>query len=212
VYKRMIGLVLLLAMTAVACGSGTSELGLATLDDVEDTTSDLASLDGSDGSVTEDEPAAEVDAGEAMLALAECLREQGFDVQDPEIGEDGFPRMRSMFQPLVEAGEIDRAAVGEAMGECSEFVDVITTQFERADRSDIEDQIYEYAACMRDNGYEMADPDFDSEPGQGQGGGPFGGLDREDPDFLAANEVCQDLFVGGPGGPGGGPRGGPGGG
>ena len=25
----------------------------------------------------------------------------------------------------------------------------------------IEDQLFAYAECMRDNGYEMADPDFD---------------------------------------------------
>ena len=67
---------------------------------------------------------------------------------------------------------------------------------------------------MRDNGYEeMPDPDLSSfgTPGQG-GGGPFGQLDRDDPDFIAASEECQDILAGfqrGPGGGGGG-RGGQG--
>lgn len=213
-YKRIASLVLLLALTAAACGSGSSADALATLDEPETSGAELATLDGSDGSATDDAPAAELDTDEAMLALADCLRDQGFEVQDPEIDEDGFPRIRTMFQPLMESGEIGREEMRTAMDACSVYSDAIRTQFGETDRSDIEDQIYEYASCMRDNGFEMADPDFSTEPGegqgQGQGGGPFGGLDRDDPEFQAAHEVCQDLFVGG--GPGGGPGGGAGGG
>jgi hypothetical protein len=199
--NRIGGLVLLLAMTAAACGSGLSETGLATLDDPA-----AAGEGGIAESPTGDAPVAEMTNEEAMFALAECIRDQGFDVKDPVIDEDGFPRLRSMFQPLMEAGEVDRAAIGAAMEACSEFADAITTQFSDLDSTDREDQMFAYAECMRDNGYEMPDPDFSGEPGQGQGGGPFSGLDREDPDFQAAQEVCRDLFVGG--GPGGGPGGG----
>lgn len=198
---RVGGVVLLLAMTAAACGSGLSDSGLATLDDA------LASdTEGTAGSETGDAAVAGMSDEEAMFALAECIRAQGFDVQDPVIDEDGFPRLRSMFQPLMEAGEVDRAAIGVAMEACSEFADAITTQFRDLDSTDREDQMFAYAECMRDNGYEMPDPDFSGEPGQGQGGGPFSGIDREDPDFQAAQEVCRDLFAGG--GPGGGSGGG----
>ncbi|MCJ7724942.1 MAG: hypothetical protein MUP76_00935 [Acidimicrobiia bacterium] len=200
--KRIGGLVLLLAMTAAACGSGLSDTGLATLDDP--TALDAATADGS-VAATGDAAVAEIDAEEAMFALAECLRDQGFDVRDPEMDEDGFPRLRSMFQPLMESGDVDRETIGAAMEACSEFADAITTQFSDIDSTDREDQMFAYAECMRDNGYEMADPDFSDAHVPGQGGGPFSGLDRDDPDFQAAQEVCQDLFVGGPGGgPGGG--------
>jgi len=206
--KRLAGLALVLAVTASACGSGTSDAGLATLDEPGASDAGIASLAGPDAIGTADEPAVELGSEEAMFALAGCLREQGFDVQDPEVDDDGLPRLRSMFGSLFEEGEVDRRAIGVALAACSEFLDAITTQFERPDRSEIEDQLYEYAACMRDNGFEMADPDFSGEPGQGQAGGPFAGVDRGDPEFLAAHAVCEDLFVGGPGGgPGGGRRG-----
>ena len=197
---RIGGLVLLLAMTAAACGSGLSDSGLATLDQP------AAESEGTAGSGTGEDETGGMSNEEAMFALAECIRDQGFDVQDPEIDEDGFPRLRSMFRPLMETGEVDREAIGAAMEACSEFADAITTQFRDLDSTDREDQMYAYAECMRDNGYEMPDPDFSGEPGQGQGGGPFAGIDRDDPDFQAAQEVCRDLFEGG--GPGGGPGGG----
>ena len=77
----------------------------------------------------------------------------------------------------------------------------------------VEDQLFAYAECMRENGYDMPDPIYVERthtPGQGGGGdgGPFGKLDRTDPDFIEANEVCQaqfeDLWTGPGGGPGGG--------
>ena len=210
VKRTLLSLTLAVAMLAAACGSGDTALGLASLDDAS-ASADAAVLDGDDA------PVADVSAEEAMLALAECLREQGLEVQDPELDDDGFPRMREMFGPLLESGEIDREGMRAAMESCSEYAEAIRTQFGAVDRSEIEDSLYEYAACMRANGYDMPDPDFSTEPGQGQGqggGGPFGELDPDDPAFQAANEVCQDLFGGirpGGGGPGGGPgRGGPG--
>lgn len=182
------------AVMAAACGSGSESDGVASLDDTAAPAADAAP----------EQP--EMTGEEAMFALAECLREQGFEVADPEIADDGRPRMRSLFRDLMEAGRIDREQVDAAMEACREYADLITTEFAPEDRSVIEDQMYEYAACMRENGYDMPDPTFDREPGQGQGGGPFGSLDRDDPAFQAAQEACRDLFVGG--GPGGGPGGG----
>ena len=58
---------------------------------------------------------------------------------------------------------------------------------------------------MRENGYEMDDPDLSSFTlgGEGQGGegdgqiaGPFGEIDPDDPAFQAAFEACQDVLAG----------------
>ena len=51
-YKRLSSLVLLLAMTAAACGTDTSDVGMATLDEPDGSDAAVASLDGSDGSAT----------------------------------------------------------------------------------------------------------------------------------------------------------------
>ena len=71
------------------------------------------------------------------------------------------------------------------------------------DATAFQDTLLEFAACMRDNGYDMPDPDFSNSgggPGTG-GGGPFGEVDRSDPDFIAAEEACGDIMAGfrGPG-------------
>ena len=58
---------------------------------------------------------------------------------------------------------------------------------------------------MRDNGFDMPDPDFSrfALPGEdGPGAGPFGDLDPEDPAFEQAFQSCEDSLPGftGPGG------------
>ncbi|MCB2223832.1 MAG: hypothetical protein KQH83_06610 [Actinobacteria bacterium] len=209
--RRLIALALLTALVSAACGGDGGGTGIASLDDG----ASVAALEDDGGT------AAGMDSEEAMLALAECLREQGLDVEDPGMAEDGMFRPGQMFRPADESA-FDRAEFRDAMEACSEYRDAIVTQFDGVDRADMEDQIYEYAACMRENGYEMPDPDFgiDRERGQGEGdgegfgGGPFASIDPTDPAFVAANEVCQDLFGGGilpgaGGGPGGGPGGAP---
>jgi len=195
--KRLSSLVLLLAMTAAACGTGTSDAGLATIDEPDGSDAAIASLDGSDGSATAD-AAVEMEAEEAMFALAECLRDQGLDVEDPEVGDDGNMRLGSLFRPLMQSGEIDRETIGVAMAACEDISQLITTEFHQDDRTEMDDQLYAYAACMRDNGYDMPDPDFgDSEAGMGQGkGNVFGDIDRQDPEFQEANASCSDIFIG----------------
>ena len=139
-----------------------------------------------------------MDSEEAMFALAECLRDQGLDVEDPEVGDDGNMRLGSLFRPLMQSGEIDRETIGIAMAACDEISELITTEFHDVDSTERDDQLYAYAACMRENGYEMPDPDFgDSVAGMGQGkGNVFGDIDRQEPEFQAANASCADIFGG----------------
>ena len=81
------------------------------------------------------------------------------------------------------------------------------------DQTEREDALLEYAVCMRDNGYDMPDPNFDFTPGQGGGGGgtftgPFGEIDPDDPAFVTAQQACEELLAGIGRGPGGRPGGG----
>jgi hypothetical protein len=202
----------LLALLLGACGSGSSGEGLATLEG------------GGDPDTSSGEPApsegagSEVDVEEAMLAFTECLREEGLDVSDPEFDDRGNFRLRSLFTMGEEVDRADRETLRTGFEACAHLIEGVAQRFMDIDRTEIEDRLVEYAACMRENGYDMPDPDlgFVGGPGQGPGGGgegagggPFGDIDPDDPDFRRANEVCLAVF-GGTIGPGGfGPRPGP---
>lgn len=197
--KRFIGPVLALMLVLAACGSGT------------DTTDGVASLEDTTATTTVT-TVAEVSQEEAVIVLVECLRDQGIDISDAEVGADGNVDLRSLFRQ-AEEGQFDREEMQAALDLCEDELAAVTVGFTRDfDLTEIQDQLVVWAQCMRDNGYQMDDPDLSSfgQPGGGNGGGsggPFGDIDPEDPDFISANEACEDVRPGfGPGGGTGGPR------
>ena len=205
--KRLLPMLAVIALVATACGGGDSDSGVASLEVSGD---EVAAI--SDG-----EAASEVDQEEAVLAFAACMRENGVDMEDPTVDADGNIRLN--FRGNAGPGEegFDRESVRAAQEACAEYREALTFGFENRDNAEFQDQILEFASCMRENGYDMADPDFsafgpgaEGEEGEGPRG-PFGAIDPEDPAFQAGLESCQDILSGfGPDGAG--PRfGGPGG-
>lgn len=181
--------VLAFGLVAGACSGSGGDAGVASLESASQAVQESA-VDQNDSSI--EEPMSDE---EAVLAFAACLRDEGIDVEDPTVDADGNllpPRPRD-----IEAD--DRDAMRIAFETCSDYLDNVAFGLDDEDRAEREDQLFEYAACMRDNGYDMPDPDFSSPrtPGQG-GGGPFGPLDREDPAFQTAQDACSGLFAGGP--------------
>jgi hypothetical protein len=190
--------VVALALVAAACGSSDDGTGIASADQLVAATGetgggagDVASLDGATTTVSDQ---GEVDAEEALLAFTECMRDQGVDMSDPEVDADG--NLRLNFRELV-SGDIDRETMLAARDACSGLLEGVAQRFDQEDRTAIEDQLLSFAACMRDEGIDMPDPQFGAGPGAGggdPGGGPFGQLDPDDPEFQAALEVCQAEF------------------
>jgi hypothetical protein len=198
--RRTILIVVALAVVTAAC-SGDNGTQVASLADAE-TLSTIAS-EGTDDT-------ADVSEEEAILAFSACMRANGIsDFEDPEFDANGG--IVFGFRGRVGDGEVDQEAMRQAMDACREHLDGLAFGPGTGDRSEIEDTMYEFAACMRDNGYDMPDPEFGTPgEGDGQGGGPFADIDPEDPSYQAAFEICQDVFGGsirlpGAGGPGGGP-------
>ena len=139
------------------------------------------------------------------------MRENGIeDFEDPTINADGTPEfnLRSL------GGEHDRDEMQAAFEACQDHLEGFAFGPGSVDLTEIEDTLVEFSACMRDNGYDMPDPDlsnFGNGGGGegGEGGGIFGGeLDRDDPDFISALGECQHLFENLSFGRGGGPAGG----
>jgi len=200
--KRRLGvLIFVIGMVATACGGDGGGGGVASLEAAD-------TVEGDSGDVAGEPVVAEVDQEEAMLNFAACMRDNGVDIDDPTVDADGNVRFGG-FRGVTQDPESDRAALQAAMEVCQENLEGIALGRGGGDfdLTELQDTLVEYAACMRDNGYDMADPDLSNfgpgggEPGQGGGGGPFGEIDFDDPDFISAQEVCQDILAGfrGPG-------------
>lgn len=181
-----------------ACSSDSAEDGVASLE----TTQAVADTAQSSSESTTEASESEVDAEEAMLEFAACMRENGIEMNDPSVDADGNVRFGSL-RSLVE-GEVDQDDLETARDSCIDLLEGVGLTFgDRKNRAVEQDAFLAFAICMRDNGYDMQDPDF-SQTGPGGGGqGPFGPLDIDDPDFKAAMVPCREHLAGtGPDGAG----------
>ena len=209
-WRRLTALLAAAALLVAACGGSDDGTGIATLEQEDETLAldEGGVVVGDPGTATPTTGDEDLDLEAAMLAYTECMREEGIEMEDPVMDDEGNLRL-SRPQRVAE-GDFDREVMEAAREACAALFEGLTQQFEQPDETELQDQLLAYAACMRENGFDMADPDLSSfEPGGG-GGGRFGisSENRDDPVFQEANAACQDLFTGGFG-PGGGP-GGPG--
>jgi hypothetical protein len=140
------------------------------------TTDAVASLDETPTTTSSTTPAeANADADEAILAYVQCLRDEGLDLQDPDLSDDGGLGLRRQF---ADEGEEISQEVEAAFDACDDMRDGVATRFENVDTSDTEDRLLAFSQCMRDGGVaDFPDPDLSVwEPGAGlgPGNGPFG--------------------------------------
>jgi hypothetical protein len=153
----------------------------------------LAACSGDSGSAT----TTTLDTESQLLKFAACMRAEGIELPDPAIGSDGFPE----FVPpegfdMNDADAMDE--VFDAVAACREYIEGLTQQFADIDLNAITDTLVEFADCMRDNGFDLPDPDFTlmrPQNGQFPNAGPFGNVDFDDPDFEAAFEACEHVIA-----------------
>jgi hypothetical protein len=185
------------ALLVAACG-GSDGGGVASLETTETTASEVSP------------DAAAASGEETLLEFAACMRDNGIDdFEDPTFGADGTPEFN--LRGAGSGAEADRDEMRAAFEACQVHLEGLAFGPGSVDVTEVEDTLVDFAACMRDNGYDMPDPDLSNfGQGGGEGGGLFGGqLDREDADFISALEECEHIFenlpfVGrGPGGGGG---------
>ncbi len=174
------------ALVAAACSS-SSDSQVASIDEI---------IPDSAKVVQDDSVANE----EIILEFSQCMRDNGTpDFEDPIIGEDGSIEFKFGDQGAGTSEE--REAMREAFDACQDSLEGFAFGPDSFDRAEIEDTLYEFAVCMRDEGIDVPDPDFSAMfsggGGGGGDGGPFGGaLDRDDPEVMAALVACRDVFGG----------------
>jgi hypothetical protein len=168
---------------------GTGSEGVASLSDGGD---DRASGGDGDGTSGADDEATE----EEILDWAQCMRDQGVDIPDPEIDGDGNlilggPRRGTDAgaddgssgdddedaDADGDAGtddppELDREEMEAATEECGEPPFRGGGGFSEEERQEMQDAALAFAECMRDEGIDFPDPDFSQDGPGGPGGGP----------------------------------------
>jgi hypothetical protein len=138
---------------------------------------------GSDDSAASAEER-EARAREAALEFAQCMRENGVDMPDPEVGEGGRLAFRSRAP-----GMDDRAALERAQEACQKHLEGIRPEEPSAEEeSEFREKALNHARCMREHGIDVPDPTFRD------GGGVLmrmpEGIDPNDPAVQEAEEAC----------------------
>jgi len=179
--SRTIALALLLALALVAgaCSGGDAGSGVVSLD---------AGLSDTESAETELIP------GElAVLEFTACLRDEGLDIGDPDVDENG--NLVPPNQHALAGATLDMAALHSAFDVCRELLDNVAFGLNTEDLAEREDELLAFAMCMRENGYEMPDPDFSGDGHTGDG--PFGdAIDTDDPGFQRAATSCEGIIGG----------------
>lgn len=177
----ILSLVLVFGLVAGACSDGATD-------------SDIASLDAQGGNTSAQTANAESIPGEqAVLAFTACLRDEGLNIDDPAI--DGEGNLVAPTPHAVAAETLDMAAVHAAFDVCQGFLDNVAFGMSTEDLAGREDELLAFAVCMRENGYDMPDPDFSGEGHSGAG--PFGdAIDIDDPAFQKAVGSCEGIVGG----------------
>jgi hypothetical protein len=167
----------LLALGAAGCGGESSSDGVAAID-----TNDGGS-GGSSGGAGDGGDADGASGEEARLEWAQCMREQGVDVGDPD--ENG------MFQITPETGgDPSQAGFSKAREECGDPPGLDDLEPPSpAEAKKMQESLLAFARCMRSEGIDIPDPTF-----SGNGGASVALPDPDEvktPEFRAAQEACS---------------------
>ncbi|MEU9885046.1 hypothetical protein [Sphaerisporangium sp. NPDC051011] len=113
--------------------------------------------------------------------FAQCMREHGIDVKDPEPG--------GRIQLRITGG--DRNKMEAAQKECGKYMQ--GGEAKRADDPKFRDAALKLAQCMREHGVDMPDP----APGEGMIKIPKS-ANMDGKKFEAAQKACEEFLPGAP--------------
>jgi hypothetical protein len=146
------------------------------------------------------------DREEALLAFAQCMRDNGIDMDDPQVGGLG---QRGFFGggPGGNGGDIDPRSeeFRTAQQACDVYLEASRPEIDPEMQQELLEQQLLLAQCIRENGYpEYPDPTVDAD-GRFQRAGrmPFDelGIDFRSEAFQEVMTTCRDQngLEGGPG-------------
>jgi hypothetical protein len=125
----------------------------------------------------ETESSAPLDPDAQALVFAECVRENGVDMPDPDPGQQGLV---DAFRAV--SGDYDRATLEQALGACQDLMPQYPQEHPTGD-----DWMLALAECLREQGLDVSDNPFQDAHS--------GAVDVDE--FTKAMEVCRDVLTGG---------------
>ena len=132
-----------------------------------------------------------LEAEEALLAFAQCMRDNGIDMDDPQFGLDGGRFGFGAGDAGAPAFDPGSPEFQGAMESCDTWLAALAPDTDAAAVAERAEQQLQIAACMRSFGYDFPDPTT---------GGGFGaqirfledaGIDPQDPTFRTDISECQ---------------------
>lgn len=207
--QLILGLVLLLATLVLsACSSSDkSNAGVAEIDDsqaAETPTEPVPPSDSSEQSASEtdtsDENAntAELTDEEITTLFTECFRDLGLNIPDPVVNADGSVDLGAIRQSIVPLqAEFGQEKVVNALEDCLPLLERATfaAQPSGEDLVELEDNLLTLVQCLRDEGFDVPDPDFSDGPRAAMTS-IIQGLAGANPRVEESVESCVELVFG----------------
>jgi len=171
----LVAVPLVVVLGLAGCGKGNNNGGIATVSGA-----------GAGGQGASPTPSATLSAADAMLKFAQCMRDHGVDMKDPDMNGDGN------FNIQLGGGSgtpANKDKVDAAMEACKQYMP--NGGEPPKANPEMAAKMRKMAECMRSNGVPSF-PDPDPETGgimiQGE---PGGALDPMSPTFKAAQAKCN---------------------
>ncbi len=188
-HVRKSTLVIAFFLVVAACGGGG--------DDSEDSLDGVASLDGGSsaeeaGSSGDSPDRASFEDG--LLAFTTCMRENGVEIPDIQVDASGAPRIPAGGLSNLDTSSPEFLLAFNACVSILADASPIDVTSDPELSAAIQDQLQEFAQCMRREGV----ADFpDPFPGFNGRGSPFplNEIDTSDPNLDSALGQCQSLIA-----------------
>lgn len=88
-----------------------------------------------------------------MKAFADCLRDEGMMIADPQVDSDGNIKLHQ----LVQGETASREERGAAFEKCGRLIEGLTLGQESKDRTDLFDNLHTVATCLSEKGYAVGE-------------------------------------------------------
>lgn len=197
--QRLTPLIVALAVLGAACGSDGGDTAAPAViiegASAEPVADDDAAPAGDESAAAATSTGDTVADDEAQaLAFAQCMRDEGLSFPDPTVGADGSIQLIDPNNPPdIDANAPETEA---AIDVCGELIDGASFLPSDEDTAEIEDQLLQFADCLRDQGIEVDDPDLTGGLNPGAIQEMFGDFDPQAPENAAVVATCQTAIVG----------------